>query len=189
VVDRSAIQAVLLQRQGEASAALLPQWLTGSAFLFPAGRDLAKAKELAAGVAAPLPLGYQGSDPLARAVAERVALNAREAAIVLRPAPQEIARMNAALSLVRVPVGNADAGVALIRLAGALGLNAPPYASTPEQLHLAERALLGEDRIIPLVHLPAVYGLSGRVRNWAPSAGGNLELDDVWLSAPRSDGR
>jgi ABC-type transport system substrate-binding protein len=35
-VDRSAIHSVLLQRQGEASGALLPQWLSGYAFLFPA---------------------------------------------------------------------------------------------------------------------------------------------------------
>ena len=34
-VDRSAIHTVLLQRQGEISGALLPQWLSGYAFLFP----------------------------------------------------------------------------------------------------------------------------------------------------------
>ena len=48
-VDRSAIHSVLLQRQGEVSGALLPQWLSGYAFLFPATADLGRARQLAAG--------------------------------------------------------------------------------------------------------------------------------------------
>ena len=36
-IDRAAIHSVLLQRQGEVSGALLPQWLSGYAFLFPDG--------------------------------------------------------------------------------------------------------------------------------------------------------
>ena len=43
-VDRTAIYNVLLQRQGEISGALLPQWLSGYAFLFPAAADLARAR-------------------------------------------------------------------------------------------------------------------------------------------------
>src|ERR1041384_1144859 len=35
-VDRSAIHTVLLLRQGEITGALLPQWLSGYAFVFPA---------------------------------------------------------------------------------------------------------------------------------------------------------
>ena len=38
--DRSASHAVLFQRQGEISGALLPQWLSGYAFLFSAGQRL-----------------------------------------------------------------------------------------------------------------------------------------------------
>ena len=55
-VDRSAIHTVLLQRQGEVSGALLPQWLSGYAFLFPAAADLGRARQLAAG-ARPITLG------------------------------------------------------------------------------------------------------------------------------------
>src|ERR1039457_1913155 len=46
-VDRTAIYNVLLQRQGEISGALLPQWLSGYAFLFPTTIDLARARALA----------------------------------------------------------------------------------------------------------------------------------------------
>ena len=35
-IDRTAIHNVLLQKQGEISGALLPRWLSGYAFLFPA---------------------------------------------------------------------------------------------------------------------------------------------------------
>ena len=47
-VDRTAIHNVLLQRQGEISGGLLPQWLSGYAFLFPAAQDAARARTLAA---------------------------------------------------------------------------------------------------------------------------------------------
>src|ERR1035437_9802448 len=46
-VDRSAIHTVLLQRQGEISGALLPQWLSGYASLFTAAADLGRARQLA----------------------------------------------------------------------------------------------------------------------------------------------
>jgi ABC-type transport system substrate-binding protein len=42
-VDRTAIHSVLLQKQGEVSGALLPQWITGYAFLFGAAADVARA--------------------------------------------------------------------------------------------------------------------------------------------------
>ena len=45
-VDRSALSNVIFQKQGEATASVLPQSLTGFAFLFPVDRDLNKAHEL-----------------------------------------------------------------------------------------------------------------------------------------------
>ena len=57
-IDRAAIQTVLLQRQGEVSAALLPQWLSGYSFVFSSARDLARSRQL--GVGAPvLTVGYE----------------------------------------------------------------------------------------------------------------------------------
>ena len=79
-VDRSAIHSVLLQRQGEVSGALLPQWLSGYAFLFPATADLGRARQLAAGARA-ITLGV--SDAAARPIAERIALNARDAGLAV----------------------------------------------------------------------------------------------------------
>ena len=84
-VDRSAIHSVLLQRQGEVSGALLPQWLSGYAFLFPAAADLGRARQLAAG-ARPITLGV--SDAALRPIAERIALNARDAGLRVSVTPQ-----------------------------------------------------------------------------------------------------
>ena len=49
-VDRSALYNVIFQKQGEVTASLLPQRLTGYSFLFPTDRDLNKAHELRGGL-------------------------------------------------------------------------------------------------------------------------------------------
>ena len=49
-VDRSALYNVIFQKQGEITASLLPQRLTGYSFLFPTERDLNKAHELRGGL-------------------------------------------------------------------------------------------------------------------------------------------
>ena len=117
-VDRSAIHNVLLQRQGEISGALLPQWLSGYAFLFPAAADLARARQLAAG-ARPITLGV--SDPAARPIAERIALNARDAGLAVSVTSQPA---GADVSLVELRIASTDPAKALGEIAAALGLPA-----------------------------------------------------------------
>jgi hypothetical protein len=57
-----------------------------------------------------------------------------------------------------------------------------PDAAMPEQLYEQERAIVGGFRIIPLVWLPQIYGLSARVKDWKPPAPGETwPLSDVWL--------
>ena len=46
-IDRATVQSVLLQRQGASTGALLPQWLSGYAFLFDGARDLERARQMA----------------------------------------------------------------------------------------------------------------------------------------------
>src|SRR5208283_5100219 len=88
-VNRAAIHNVLLQRQGEVSAALLPQWLSGYAFLFPVAADAAKARTLVAGIpAAARAISLGVEDAAARPIAERIALNARDAGLAVSVVPQ-----------------------------------------------------------------------------------------------------
>jgi hypothetical protein len=178
-VDRAAIWSVLLQRQGEVSAALLPQWLSGYAFLFPTTPDLPRARSLAAG-SRPLSIGV--SDPSLRAIADRILLNARDAGVTLSIAPAGAADIR----LVEARVPSMDASRSLAALAATFGLPEPPHADSPDALYAAERALLDGARVIPLVHLPDVYGAAARVRGGpGVSPLGEWRFGDLWLEAPR----
>src|SRR5260370_16536790 len=45
-IDRATIHNVILQKQGIPAAAILPQWLSGYAFLFPVAPDLDRPRAL-----------------------------------------------------------------------------------------------------------------------------------------------
>jgi MarR-like DNA-binding transcriptional regulator SgrR of sgrS sRNA len=95
-VDRDPMATVLTQRRAEASAAVLPQWMTGYSFVFSMSRDLPKARQLLSKVRLPpLVLSYEASDALARIIAERIVVNARDAGIVLiaKPDPAALLRL------------------------------------------------------------------------------------------------
>ena len=183
-VDRAAIHTVLLQRQGAATGALLPQWLSGYAFLFPAAQDLSKARGLTAGMPAAaraLTLAFDAKDATMKAVAERIALNARDAGLTVSVAPQSA---NADVRLAEVRIGSPDPARALAETAAALGLQGPAAGASPEALYMAERALLEGFQVVPLFHLPDIYGVNPRVRTWlAPGVTelGRWRMENIWL--------
>jgi peptide/nickel transport system substrate-binding protein len=177
-VDRAAILTVLLQRQGEVSGALLPQWLSGYAFLFPASFDLPRARTLAAGAHA-LTLGV--SDPGLRAIADRIALNARDAGLTVSVTPQAA---TADIRLIETRIAAADPSHALAALAAALGLPEPPHAETPDALYVAEHNLLEGFRVVPLFHLPDVYGAGPRVKGGPGITPlGEWRFGDLWIES------
>jgi len=165
-IDRAAIHSVLLQRQGEVSAALLPRWLSGYAFLFSVERNVARAKQLATS-APPLTYGYDPQDTVLRAIAERIAVNAAEAGITLRPAGTGAPDVR----VVRVAVSSRDALLALGSMAAQLRLAVPKAGANPYEV---ERTLLEGHRVIPIAHLPRAWALSPRVRDWGL-------IENVWL--------
>ena len=187
-IDRAAIHSVLLQRQGEPAAALLPQWMTGYTFLFSTSRDLARARQLVSPPGATLALACDGSDPLARSIAGRIALDAREAGLAVQVSAPSA---QADLRLERFRLGSPAADQALSAFAALL--EAPdsprlPLASSPESLYAAERALLEDNRVIPLFHLPEFCGAGKRVKFWnAPAVSGIGEwlLENIWLEAEK----
>jgi ABC-type transport system substrate-binding protein len=190
-IDRAAIQSVLLQKQGEPAGGLLPEWLSGYAFLFRTARDTARARQLAAAIppsAAPLTLGYDSADPLARSIAERIAVNAREAGIRPQVSPQAA---KPDLRLVRARIRSLEPQDALAGLASTLGLGELAGLSdpaSPEACYEAERALVEDFRVIPLVHLPEIYASRAAVRTWQTPGllkSGEWRLEDVWLAPER----
>jgi len=182
-IDRAPIANVLAQKRAEAAYGLLPQWLTGYEFLFAAPPDLARAKQLVVPLhSTPLALGYPADDAFARSVAERIAVNARDAGIVLQPTRNP----GANIRLIRWPLESTDAASELVRFAEMLGL--PEHATNldsarPETIYQAERALLEAHRILPIAYLPDIYGIAPRVHNWAEAHknGFTLHLDNVWV--------
>ena len=183
-VDRAAILNVLLQRQGEISGALLPQWLSGYAFLFNAASDPAKARSLAAALPAPARSFTIGAEDAAlRPIAERIALNARDAGLAVSLASQPGA---ADVRLLEARIASADPSHALAALADTLGLPAPPRADSPDALYSAERGLLEGFRVVPLFHLADVYGVAARVKGGPGiSPLGEWRMENVWLEGGR----
>jgi peptide/nickel transport system substrate-binding protein len=191
-IDRAAIVNVLLQRQGEPAGSLLPQWLSGYAFLFPAEVNVVDAKKIRAEFAAsPLQtLVYDGADPSAALIAQRIAVNARDAGINLSVSA-EAAASNSDVRLVRWRIAAPDAREALStimgRLNGAQGEAAFMPLETPEQRYAAERAVLDRGRIIPVAFVPEIYAVSAQVKDWMPPKWGGWRLEDLWLEqTPRA---
>src|SRR5579863_1450205 len=196
-VDRASIVSFLLQREGEAAGSVLPQWSSGTAFLFPTASDTPRAKEIWAQIA-PSPkivLGYDAGDSLEQSVAERIVVNARDAGIGLSPlaiGPADQNKVDARLIRWRLPSAHSREALAGLQddLAG-LGfadagpggnMGAIPERLTPQQIFEREDLILNGYRFVPLVWLPHVYGLSARVRDWrAPEPGAGWPFGDVWL--------
>lgn len=209
-IDRTAMVNFILQKEGEPAGGLLPQWSSGTAFLFSTAADPSGAKELAGEIGG-LPrivLGYDASDSLEESLAERIAVDAREAGIHVAPEALQNAggASNCDARLLRLRMPSPHPGVALASLLTALmpnvnvnGPTEPPLpppgmpngltetewlaeGASAENIYDAERWVVNSYRVAPLVWLPGVYGLSARVRNWkAPAAGEGWPLADVWL--------
>lgn len=204
-LDRGTMASVLLQKQAEPAAALLPQWLSGYAFLFHAETDLERAKELRRSPGAhqavdtePLRLLVDPPGELAKLLAERVAVNARQAGILVQVIDKPVAHANSAPS-------EAEAGVHLFAwrysslspreeldsFLAAYNLtrvhDASAVSADPEQLYAREKDVLEEWRVLPLVTEAESVGLSPAVRDWMPGRWGEWHLADVWLEVTQAE--
>lgn len=177
-VDRAPMWNVLLQKQGETTASLLPSWMTGFGFVFSNPRDAAKARELGAGQPA-ITLGHDPADWVLKSIAERIALNAREASLTMRLATGA----EADTVLARLHSTSIDPRLTLGDYCRQLKVQTPPGADAPEGLYQAERRLLDGYWIVPLFHVPALYALQIRVRNWVPAGSPHWRLEEVWIEA------
>lgn len=182
-IDRKPIQAVLLKGAGEPAASALPNWMTGYNSVFSTQANVQRAKVVLAESRLPsLTLSYDPRDPQAQLIAERIALNAREAGITV-----QVSLSGADdLRLVRVVLPSADPATSLRDAARQLGLPQPMLrGNAVEDLYQAEHSLLEGHTVIPLFHLPVASAGSVRVRDWAPDRLGGWNLQDVWLEDSR----
>jgi MarR-like DNA-binding transcriptional regulator SgrR of sgrS sRNA len=181
-VERGSIRSVLLQGVGEPAASILPNWMSGYGFVFPADAALTRARHAREQVRT-IPtwtVAYESSDPEARLLSERIALNARDAGLSLMPTTAAVAD----LRLVRIPLSSSEPWIALADVAALLGMPvAKNKGDSVEDLYAAERTLLATQRLIPLFHLPASYVAEPTLRNWNPRSDGSLSLSDAWLGS------
>lgn len=200
-LDRDTMANVLLQRQAEPTAALLPQWLSGYAFLFDSPMSLERAKELRASLPAneagahePLRLRVDSSGELMKLLGERVAVNARQANLSVQVLPHSAGNSSASASATPAPAGlhlfawhynTISPRAELDALARQFALQdsgeGTQSVNDPEQLFALERRFLNQRRILPLVILPEYIGIGSNVRNWLPAPWGEWRLADVWL--------
>jgi hypothetical protein len=175
---------VLLQGAGQPTGSLLPTWISGFGFVFSSKAELQKARQLRDQVhsARAWTIGYDGSDPLARLVVERIALNAKDAGLSL--APTTVGSTD--LRLGRILLASSDPWIALEGIAAQAGLSKPKNNRAAfEDLFVAEQGELVSQRVVPLFHLPAFYAASVGLRDWALRTDGTLELANAWLGAAK----
>jgi ABC-type transport system substrate-binding protein len=198
-IDRAAIARVVLQGRAEPASAMLPQWVSGYApFVFDG-----KAAPLSRSAVAALPadrrtlaLRVTPSDPVAQAVAQRIAVNARDAGFVLTVQAPAGLGPRFDLRLLRLSFHAAGPPQALSDLMAGLGpriltllgrVTGPDAGASLGDVLLTERALLAADVIVPVVHVPELYAVGVRVQSWNGPAvlpSGAWNLANVWLNAP-----
>jgi len=184
-IERGSIRSVLLQGAGEPAASLLPNWMSGYEFVFPTGADLPRARQ-ARDLVHTIPmwtLGYESSDPIAHLLAERVALNAKDAGLALQPS----SAATADLRLVRIPLASTDPWITLSKVAATADQPAGKESGSVEGLYTSERAMLATRRMIPLFHLPVSYAASATLNNWSLRPDGSWTLADAWLGSGKHD--
>jgi ABC-type transport system substrate-binding protein len=205
-LDRDTMANVLLQRQAQPAAALLPQWLSGYAFLFDSPMNLERAKVVRASLPAneaagsePLRLRLDSSGELMKLLGERVAVNARQANLAVQVTPRTVGNPSSSTSATSPPVGlhlfawhydTISPRVELDALARQCALQDSgegiQAVTDPEQLFALERRFLDARRILPLVILPDYIAIGSNVRNWSPAHWGEWRLADVWLDPSAS---
>ena len=170
----------------------MPEWLSGFAFLFATARDLDRARQLRLGKdPPPLKLGYDPSDALARQVAERVAVNARDAGIrldvsPLPPGSRHVSDSDVDVSLIRGRIDGPTLEQAVLQCSDWLGFRASGLrGGAPEEIYAAERRFLDDFTTVPLVNVPELVGLGPRLKNWSPLRWGDWRLEDVWLETAK----
>ncbi len=181
-IDRKSIRDVVLQGGGEASGGILPNWVSGYGFVFPAEQNLTRAQQLRGEIryAPTWTLGYDANDPLARVMAERIELNARDAGIRL----QVTTNATTDVRLMRITLASVNGRIALAVAASTAGTPPPKFSgSSADDLYQAENSILQTQRVIPLFQLPTTTALTVAVKNWEEDRDGSVHLDNAWLGS------
>jgi ABC-type transport system substrate-binding protein len=184
-VDRTALYNVIFQKQGEVTASLLPQGLSGYSFLFLSDRDLDRARALRGGANASLTmLGADDTGATMQLAAARLALNLHEAGFNVQ-VTQAGSRQPPTLALRRVHLEAASPRPALDEMLARFGQNGTVNGTDAAVLWQAERGVLDNEAIVPLLWLPRAWAAGERVRDLRLSVDGEPLLADASLEGAK----
>jgi peptide/nickel transport system substrate-binding protein len=180
-IERGSIRNVLLQGAGQPTASILPNWMSGYGFVFATEADLTRARHAReqAHTAPAWTVGYDGNDPMARLLAERIALNAKDAGLSLQP----MLASSTDLRLVRIPLASHDPWIVMAEVAALTGAPAGKESGSVEDLYAWEAGMLATRRVIPMFHLSVSYAASASLKGWTVRPDGSWTLADAWLAA------
>jgi peptide/nickel transport system substrate-binding protein len=178
-VDRTALYNVIFQKQGEVTASLLPQGLSGYSFLFASDRELDQARALRGGASpSSLMLGAEDTTATMQLVAERLALNLREAGFNVQVA-QAGSRPTSQLVLRRVHLEATSPQSALDEMLLRFGQNSTVSGTDAASLWQQERGVLENETVVPLLWMPRAWALGERVRDLRLLSDGEPDLSDA----------
>ena len=181
-IDTAALNDVVMQGGGEPASALLPTWMSGYGFVFRGAQSAGARLQTSSKRNQTWTLSFDNSDPVARVIAQRLALNAHDAGITLDTKGDA----NIDLPLVRIPLTSSDPHIALAELANALQLPRPKFNdSSVGDLYAAEKNLVDSQRLIPLLHLRVALALRPGIHDMSISPDGNWRLQNAWLAAEK----
>jgi peptide/nickel transport system substrate-binding protein len=163
-VDRGALYNVIFQKQGEITAGMLPDTLSGYAFLFSPDRSLSRAQELRGGASpAHLTVASENGDAEMQLAVERIALNLSEAGFQVRIASPDGDPADIVLRRVHLQLNGPRA--ALDEMVMSFGQNVTVTGTSSSALYRAERDFLSTYTVVPLLWLSRAYAVSERVRD------------------------
>ncbi|HVZ83135.1 MAG TPA: ABC transporter substrate-binding protein [Terracidiphilus sp.] len=179
-IDRSALANVIFQKQGEPVAGLLPQRVSGYAFLFPVERDLNRAHELRGGLSLPpLTMSAESGDAAMQLAAQRIALDLHEAGFTVQMVAGNELRTN--LTLRRFMLEGGAPGAMLETVLRAANEQPAVIGDGPADLYQAEHEALERHTLIPLLDLPRAYAVGARVRDLRLNADGEPDIANASL--------
>jgi MarR-like DNA-binding transcriptional regulator SgrR of sgrS sRNA len=179
-IDRAALFNVVFQKEGEISASLLPNWASGYAFAWNAAPNVAKARELRSQVEKPqdLIVSEDGNDPVLQLIADRIALNARDAGITVRSFSVV---SHPALVVKRIHLEVATPAAALDEVVNQLAPGERAPADDVVAVFHQEQELLANHTIIPLLYTPRSFAYAPRVHDLVLTPDGSIRAADFWL--------
>jgi peptide/nickel transport system substrate-binding protein len=182
-IDRAVLSNVIFQKQGEVTASLLPNNLTGYAFLFPTARNLPRAQELrSAANPAPLTLSIDDTNAAVSLAAERIALDLKDTGLRIQVLPHSTPPTSPPdLILRRIHLESANPQATLQQMLEAFNQSLTDDSPDPAALYREETAFAQTHQAVPLLYLPRAYAVGPRIHGLRLSADGLPQLADASL--------